>query len=54
MQTAVNIYVFGLPAGQAAQSLQYLWDVWDGTEDPEDVKEFVRALVFGAEHKKGH
>lgn len=35
-------YVFGLPTGQAAQSLQYLWDVWSGDQDPEDVKEFMQ------------
>ncbi|HYA40483.1 MAG TPA: hypothetical protein VEF34_04235 [Syntrophobacteraceae bacterium] len=46
-------YVFGLPTGQAAQSLQYLWDVWDGEQDPEDVKEFMQGMVFGGK-KKAH
>jgi hypothetical protein len=35
-------YVFGLPIGQAGQSLQYL----------RDVKEFMHDLVFGAPPKK--
>jgi hypothetical protein len=46
-------YAFGLPTGQAAQSLQYLWDVWDGEQNPEDVKEFMHGMVFGGTKKKG-
>jgi len=44
-------YVFGLPTGQAAQALQYLWDVSDGEQNPEDVREFVKGVVFGAKSK---
>ncbi|MGC8492208.1 MAG: hypothetical protein ACP5SH_10765, partial [Syntrophobacteraceae bacterium] len=45
-------YSFGLPLGQADQSLQYLWDYWNGDQNPEDVAQFMRYLVMGARPKK--
>lgn len=44
-------YTFGLPTGQAGQSLQYLWDVWSGEQSPDDVKEFMHGMVFGTKPK---
>lgn len=44
-------YAFGLPTGQAGTALQYLWDVWDGQQNPEDIADFSKGLVFGT-HKK--
>ena len=44
-------YAFGLPTGQAGTALQYLWDVWDGQQNPEDIGDFSKGLVFGT-HKK--
>jgi|GEM_PF-1508687 len=40
-------YVFGLPTGQASGTLQYLWDVMDGDQNPEDLADFLRGVVFG-------
>ena len=45
-------YSFGLPLGQADQSVQYLWDVADGEQNPEDAAQFVRGLVMGGRKKK--
>jgi hypothetical protein len=45
-------YSFGLPLGQADQSLQYLWDVANGEQNPEDAGQFVRELVMGTHGRK--
>jgi hypothetical protein len=46
-------YVFGLPTGQAAGSVQYLWDVLDGDTQPEGTSDFIRGVIFGPK-PKGH
>ncbi len=40
-------YVFGLPTGQAAQTGLYLWDVMQGEEDPQDLADWWRGVVYG-------
>jgi hypothetical protein len=40
-------YVFGLPAGQAASTSQFLWDVSNGRQSPQDVADWYKGLVFG-------
>ncbi|KIL98828.1 Phage protein [Paramagnetospirillum magnetotacticum MS-1] len=45
-------YVFGLPTGQPAGTIQYLWDVSNGDENPDGALDFIRGLAFGPSHKK--
>ena len=40
-------YVFGLPTGQAASSIQFLWDVGDGTQSPQNLANWYHGLVHG-------
>jgi hypothetical protein len=40
-------YVFGLPLGQPASSVQFLWDVTQGKQDPQDLADWWRGVVHG-------
>lgn len=55
LEHAINTtgYVFGLPTGQAAGSVQYLWDVLDSDEQPDNTADFMHGLMYGRGNK-GH
>jgi hypothetical protein len=40
-------YLFRMPAGQAAQSAQFLWDINDGEAQPENVAAFFHGIQYG-------
>lgn len=40
-------YVFGLPIGQAANTVQFLWDVAGGRQSPQDVADWWNGVING-------
>ena len=55
LQHAVEVpgYVFGLPTGQAAGTVQFLHDVAAGNQEPASVSDFLRGVVYGPPPKHG-
>jgi hypothetical protein len=45
-------YVLGLPTGQAAGTAQFLADVAGGKEDPQDVQDWLRGVIYGPQKAK--
>ena len=40
-------YIFGLPLGQPASTVQFLSDVWTGNQNPQDISEWWRGVTTG-------
>jgi hypothetical protein len=43
-------YVFGLPLGQPASSVQFLADVWNGKQHPDDMADWWHGITSGDMH----